>query len=202
MPIYHHGDLHRSQTNELGETNVRPYREHAVKRQPNLIQIKSQKELHMKAKTLLSTALLAIFALALAAPAVAQSLHGPGLTIHWQTFLRGDAANTWALAEYDAFTASVAPSPSPKDTLFTKFTVSAITPRLLDGTKLGVYLGPSTNPQEPYGKLVGVIVVESGVGGMVLIDAKAPVITKGTTVTVTNIGPIPFGRALTLQGSF
>jgi hypothetical protein len=155
----------------------------------------------MKTRTLLGTALLAIFALALAAPAVGQSLHGPGLTIHWQTFLRGDAANTWALAEYDAFTASIAPSPSPKDTLFTKFTVSAITPGMPDGTKLGVYLGPSTNPQEP-GKLVGVIEVSGGAGGMVLLNAKAPAISKGTTVTVANIGPIPFGHVITLQGTF
>jgi hypothetical protein len=156
----------------------------------------------MKTRTLLSAALLAIFALALAAPAVGQSLHNPGLSIHWQIFLRGDAANTWAVAEYDVFTVSIAPSPTPKEKLFTKFTVSAITPGVPDGTKLGVYLGPSTTPQEPYGKLVGVIEVSGGAGGMVLINAKAPSISKGTTVTVANIGPTPVRRAIALQGTF
>jgi hypothetical protein len=71
-----------------------------------------------------------------------------------------------------------------------------------DGTKLGVYVGPPTNPQEQHGKLVGIIEISGGAGGMVLIDAKAPLIRKGTTVTVTNIGPIPFGHVVTLKGTF
>jgi len=156
----------------------------------------------MKTRTVLSTAVLAIVALALAAPVVGQSLHRSGLTIHWQILLRGDAANAWALAEYDAATASIAPPPSPKDKLFTKFTVSAITPGMPDGTKLGVYIGPSTNPHEPYGRLVGTIEVSEGAGGMVLLAAKVPAVRKGTTVTVANIGPIPDGRTVILKGTF
>jgi hypothetical protein len=156
----------------------------------------------MKTKAVLSTAILVVVAFALTAPVVGQNLHGSGLTIHWQIFLRGDSVNTWALAEYDAFTPSIAPSPSPKETVFTRFTVTATTPALENGTKLGVFLGPSTGVNEPYGKLVGIIDVNDGAGGMVLIGAKVPTIQKGTTVTVTNIGRIPNRPFMVLKGTF
>lgn len=71
-----------------------------------------------------------------------------------------------------------------------------------DGTKLGVYVGPTKDPNEPFGKLVGLIEINGGTGGMVLINAKAPSIRKGTTVTVRNVGPIPFGHVVTLRGTF
>lgn len=159
----------------------------------------------MRTRTVLSTALLAIVALVLAAPVVGQSPtpRGSGLTIHWQIFLRGgETANSWAQADYDAFTASIAPPPTVKgDQVFTKFVVTAVTPYAADGTKLGVFIGPSTTSKEPYGKLVGLIEIGAGSGGMVLVDAKTPIVQKGTTVTITNIGPIPDKRVM-LKGTF
>jgi hypothetical protein len=97
----------------------------------------------------------------------------------------------------------VAPAPprSPKEQIFSKFSVEAYAPQLPDETKLGVFLGPSTSIKEPYGKLVGIIEVQGGSGAMILVGAKTPVIKKGTTVAVTLLSPIP-GQNATLNGKF
>jgi len=55
-----------------------------------------------------------------------------------------------------------------------------------DGEKLDVFIGPSTNPREPYGKLVGTIDVSGGAGAMILTAAKVPGIVKGTTVSIVS----------------
>jgi hypothetical protein len=119
----------------------------------------------MKTRTLLSTAVLAIVALALTVPAVGQ-------TLNWQIPLRGDNARNFGSADYSVVKVA------------RKFTVDTTTPTLADGTQLDVYIGPSTNPNEPYGKLVGTIDVDGGLGAMILIAARAPKVHDGTTVSI------------------
>jgi len=147
----------------------------------------------MKTRALLSTALIAIVALAIAVPAV-----GQGLTIHWQIALRGNSAADWASAEY-TFQAS----PSSKHVVtFSKFTVEAMTPNLPDGTRLGVFIGPSTSPDKPYGRQIGTISIEGGSGAMVMYGAKVPTVRKGTTVAVVYTDRVPNGNNITLKGKF
>ena len=154
----------------------------------------------MKIRTLLSTALI-LAALALTAVGQTPSPTPPrstGLTINWQITLRGASADNWAIADY---TFQLSPSAKKTDA-FTKFTVVAQTPGLRDGTNLNVFIGPSSTPEEPYGKLVGIIVVNGGSGAMVLTNAKTPTVQKGTTVTVVNARPTPNERNLNVKGAF
>ena len=155
----------------------------------------------MKIRTLLSTALLAIVALALTAPAVGQSLSGPGLAIHWQIRLKSDTPRNTGTAEYDTFRAAVLPPATANGKLVSRFTVETITPSLQDGTKLEVYVGPSTNVNEPYGKLVGFIDVDGGIGAMVLVAAKVPLIKDGSTVSIVEHGETATGQMI-LNGTF
>jgi hypothetical protein len=156
----------------------------------------------VKIRTLLSTALLAIVSLALMVPAVGQSVSSPGLGVHWQIALRGATARNSGTAEYFTFRATVAPPSTVKGgKLFTKFTVEAITPDLEDGSMLDVFLGPSTRADQPYGKLVGTIDVDAGVGAMVLIAAKVPVVQDGTTVSI--VSHVATAReTLVMKGTF
>jgi hypothetical protein len=142
------------------------------------------KEVDMKTRTLLSTVVLALVALALTVPAVGQS-------ITWKIVLHGTNIRNSGTAEY--VTAQ-----------FTKFNVESVTPSMADGTKLDVFLGPSTNPNEPYGKLVGIIDVDGGLGAMVLIGPKVPLVKKGTTVSVVeHVTDSEAGReSLVLKGIF
>jgi len=151
----------------------------------------------MKSRTLFSLALLTLIALGLSATAVGQTES----YIHWQIVLRGETANTWAMADYAILRPSVAPSPIANDT-FAKFSVEAVTPGLPDGTQLGVFLGPSIDPKAPYGKLVGVINISGGTGAMIRFAAKLPAVHIGTTVTVTNLIPTPGQPPVVLQGRF
>ncbi len=154
----------------------------------------------MKVKLLVTTALLAIVALALSAPAVAQSLKGPGLGITWQVALVGSTPHNSGTAIYETFRATIAPPPALGKTL-SKFIVETTTPTLSNGTKLDVFLGPGTTANEPYGKLVGTIEVDGGVGAMILIAAKVPTIEKGSTITVVEHGDTAAGEPI-LRGSF
>jgi hypothetical protein len=140
----------------------------------------------MKIRTLLSTAVLAIVALALTVPAVGQS------SMTWKISLHGATARSYGTAEYfsaDAAKASI------------RFTVETTTPSLVDGTKLNVFIGPATNPREPYGKLVGTIDVDGGVGAMILSAAKAPAVHDGTTVSIIEQGETAAGERI-LKGTF
>jgi hypothetical protein len=156
----------------------------------------------MKMKNLLSTAVLAMVALALALPALGQSLNGPGLGLHWQIALSSPTPRNSGTADYDTFRATAVP-PATAGKFIRKFIVETITPDVADGGRLDVYVGPGTTANEPYGKLVGTIEVQGGVGAMMLISASVPVIEKGTTITVVGHGETP-GAAenLVLKGSF
>jgi hypothetical protein len=136
----------------------------------------------MKTRTLFSTAVLGIAALALTASAVGQSLNR-------EVPLRGDTAQSFGSADYSTTKVS------------RKFTVATTTPSLVNGTKLDVFIGPSTNLKDPYGKLVGTIEVEDGVGAMILIAARAPVVHDGTTVSIVDHGETAAGE-LIMKGSF
>ena len=151
----------------------------------------------MKSRMLIGLAVLTLLALGLSAPAVSQT----EWNIHWQIIMRGEMANTWAVAEYAVLRPSADPTPIPQHT-FTKFSVEAVTPGLPDGTQLGVYLGPSIDPKEPYGKLVGVINISEGTGAMVRFGAKVPVVRIGTSVTVANLNPTPGQPPVVLKGKF
>jgi hypothetical protein len=146
---------------------------------------------------------LALAVLVVPTPAVGQN-PGFGLGIHWQILLGGEAAKAWALADYDVLSVPAAPQPVTSRTLplYKKFTVEATTPGLPDGTKLGVFIGPSTSANEPYGKLVGIIDVREGAGGMILLAGRVPSVHKGTTVTVDILGSTPTSEHLILTGTF
>ena len=158
----------------------------------------------MKTRTLLSTAVLAIVALAFTASAVGQSPTPPtppGLGIHWQIALTGATARDSGIAVYETFRASLAPPATANGPVYKKFTVETVTPSVRDGEKLDVFLGPSTDPREPYGKLVGTIDVSGGFGAMILSAAKVPVIVKGTTVSIVSHQETAAGE-LILKGTF
>ena len=153
----------------------------------------------MKTRMLLSTALVAIVALAMVVPTGGQFPSTSGLTIHWQIVLRGSSAADWASAEYTF----QGPTPSVKQAGgYAKFTVEAVTPGLPDGSKLGVFIGPTTSPAEPYGTLVGTISIEGGSGALVMFGARVPTVQKGTTVTVVYTHTAPNGENRTLKGTF
>jgi len=137
----------------------------------------------MKIKTLLSTAVLAIVALALTVPAVGQSLT-------WQTPLRGNTASSFGSADYSTLKVT------------RTFTVVTTTPNVADGAKLDVFIGPTSNLREPYGKLVGTIEVEGGIGAMILISARAPVVHDGTTVSVVEHQETAAAGELVMKGTF
>jgi hypothetical protein len=99
--------------------------------------------------------------------------HSAGLSIHWRITLRGTSAANWASAEY---TFLAPPPQANKHFDSSKFIVEAYTSQLPDGTKLNVFIGPSPTPSQPYGKLVGTIVVSGGSGALVLFDARTPMV--------------------------
>jgi len=155
----------------------------------------------MKTRTLLSTAVLAMVALALTIPALGQSLSGTGTSNRWQIGLYGPNVRNSGAAVYETSKASLAPPANINSKVVTKFTVETVTPSLANGSQLDVFLGPSTNPNEPYGKLVGIINVEGGVGAMILIGARVPTIEKGTTVSIVGHEESVAGE-LMLKGAF
>jgi hypothetical protein len=155
----------------------------------------------MKTRTLISTAVLAIVALALTIPAVAQNLGGTGVGIQWRIGLYGPNVRNSGAAVYGIDRTSLAPPTSVNNKTVSTFTVKTITPSLIDGTNMDVFIGPSTNLNEPYGKLAGTINVQGGFGAMVLIGAKVPLVVKGTTVTVIEHQENLAGQVV-LQGSF
>ena len=155
----------------------------------------------MKTRTVFSTAVLAIVALALTIPAIAQSTAN-GTSTRWQIGLTGATARTSGIADYTTSRAALAPPATAKGRLVVKFTVETISPDVADGGKLSVFLGPSTVPNEPYGKLVGSIDVNGGLGVMALIGAKVPHVQRGTIVTIVGASPTPGEGQMMLQGTF
>jgi hypothetical protein len=155
----------------------------------------------MKTRNLLSAAVLAVVALALTLPAVGQSVNGNGSSIHWLIGLNGTNPRNSGTAVYDKTSSGIVPPTSPKTKVVTTFTVQTVTPNLANGSKLDVFIGPATGVNEPYGKLVGIIETDGGLGAMVLIGAKTPSVDKGTTVSVVAHEESAAGE-LMLQGTF
>jgi hypothetical protein len=141
----------------------------------------------MKTRTLLSTAALAIVALALTIPAVGQT------STSWKITLHGADARNTGVAEY-----------STNAELFSKFSVDTVTPDVVTGRKLDVFVGPSSSANEPYGKLVGIITVDRGAGAMVLSGAKLPPVREGTTVSIVEHegASVNGGDSLLMKGTF
>jgi hypothetical protein len=137
-------------------------------------------------KTLLGISLLAIVSLALLAPAVAQDT--PGLTSTWTIALATPTPDSGeGTAQFITFiepTPTPLPAPTPIRHGFTRFIVQCDYVKLPNLTPLDVYVGPGTTPNEPYGKLVGRMHVVNGSGSLLLSAARAPFVTKGTTVSV------------------
>ncbi len=125
----------------------------------------------MKSKTTLAGILLLAFtALALATPAFSQI---STLNINWTVNLVGSASNGGtAMAEYHATTAAGAP---PRIV----FSVVCQGLRVTDGTALDVFVA---------GKNVGSFATASGAGGLLLTGPQAPIIQKGTVVTINMKG--------------
>jgi hypothetical protein len=136
----------------------------------------------MKLRALLSTTMFAVVALALTVPAVGQSLN-------WQIPLRSETARNSGSADYSTLKTSH------------KFTVETLTPSLADGAKLDVFVGPASNVKEPYGKFVGTIEVDRGIGAMILVAANAPLVRDGTTVTIVEHGETAAGVVI-MKGTF
>jgi hypothetical protein len=149
-------------------------------------------------KAVVRTSLLAIVALALLAPAVAQDT--PGLAITWTTALSSPVADGGeGIAQYMSFS-QPAPTPGPTPTPlplptptpgvkgYAKFIVQCEYLKQPNLTSLDVYVGSATTPKQPfgqpYGKLVGRMHIVDGTGSLLLTTARTPVVTKGTTVTI------------------
>ena len=152
-------------------------------------------------KTFLSISLLAIVATMLAVPTVAQ-LPGPtpgpppGFYLYWNITLHsptpGVAVGT---AQYYIAKPTLRQPPTPGGVeVYSRLSVVCEYFNYPDLTSLDVCVGPSTSPNEPFGKLVGQMQVKGGSATM--LTARPPAVTKGTTVTIVNKG------AAIMQGRF
>ncbi len=133
-------------------------------------------------KTLLRSSLLAIIALALLAPAVAEDAAGyfTSWTINLVAPEGGIAQGT---AQYITFIAPARPEPIPAMG-YIRFIVQCEYLKLPSLTQLDVFVGPGKNPGR--GKFVGRMHVVNGSASLLLTTDKAPAVTKGTTVTILN----------------
>jgi hypothetical protein len=139
------------------------------------------KEIEMK--TLLKTSLLAIVALALLAPAMAQNAAGFFTT--WTINLSApNGGPDQGTAQYITFIPSDRPQPFPTMG-YIRFIVQCDYLSLPSPMPLDVFVGGrAKTPIFPYGKFVGRMQVENGSASLLLAAGKAPVVTKGTTVTI------------------
>jgi hypothetical protein len=133
-------------------------------------------------KTLLSISLLAIVAMTLAAPAIAQPPNsGPPQSFTWKISLVPPTAN-----DEGSGTATYTVSrQTPDGKAFTKFAIECEyrdTPSPSQ-TWMDVFVKKG-NSLGQYGKLVGRMQLVGGYGELVLLNEKAPIVTKGTMVFV------------------
>lgn len=146
-------------------------------------------------KTLLRTSLLAIVALALLAPAVAQNT--AGYFTSWTINLSApDGGNAQGTAQYITFIAPARPEPLP-GMGYIRFIVQCDYVSLPTSTPLDVFVDPGKTPKSPFGKFVGRMHVENGSASLLLAAGKAPAITKGTTVTI-----LTPERTVVMSGTF
>lgn len=133
-------------------------------------------------KTLLSISLLVLVSLALLAPAVAQDT--PGLISTWTIALAAPTPDGGEGTAQLITSIEPTPTPTPIRNGFTRFIVLCDYVKLPSLAPLDVYVGPGTTPNQPYGRLVGRMHVVNGSGSLLLSSARAPFVTKGTTVSV------------------
>jgi len=153
----------------------------------------------MRMKTLVITAVLAISALALTAPAVAQS----SATVHLTTTLRGAAISDGSgTADFIIAKSSLGPSAVAKNKVVTRFSVVVESVSAADNSILDVFVGPATSANEPFGKFVGRIRLEGGTGALLQVGAKAPAVAQGTTVTIVEHAGITAEGRIVQQGTF
>ena len=145
-------------------------------------------------KTPFVTILLAIVAMLLSVPTVAQ-LPGPtpgpppGFYTYWTISLHsptpGEAVGT---AQYYVAKPTLHEPPTPKAMTFTRLSVECEYLTFPDLTPLYVFVGPGQTPGEPFGKLVGQMPVIGG--SATWLTARPPVVHKGTTITIVRDGAI------------
>jgi|SRR5579863_3230226 len=146
-------------------------------------------------KTLLRTLFLAIVALALLAPAVAQNT--VGYFTSWTINLSApDGGTAQGTAQYITFVAPARPEPPPTMG-YIRFIVQCDNVWLPTSTPLDAFVDPGKTPKFPYGKFVGRMHVENGSAVLLLAAGKAPAITKGTTVTI-----LTPERTVVMSGTF
>jgi hypothetical protein len=144
-------------------------------------------------KTLLTVSLLAIVAMVLAVPTVAQ-LPGPtpgpppGFYVYWNINLHsptpGPAVGS---AHYYIAKPTLHQPPTPKGLeVYSRLSVECEYFTFPDLTLLDVFVGPGKTPNEPFGKVLGKMQVMGG--SAVMLTARPPAVNKGTTVTIVHNG--------------
>jgi hypothetical protein len=146
-------------------------------------------------KTLISTLSLAVVAILLAVPTVAQTATPiynphPGFYVNWIIGLHAATADGGSgTAQYYIARSMLAHPPTPRgEKIVTKLTVECEYLRFADLTTLDVFVGPSQTPSEPFGKLVGQM--QANGGSATLLTARPPVINKGNTVIIVRNGVV------------
>jgi len=143
-------------------------------------------------KTMLTVSLLAIVAMLLTVPAVAQIPNPnpgppPGFYVYWNINLHSPTPDGGVgTAQYYIAKPTPHPSPTPREKVVTKFSVECEYLKLPDLTPLDVFVGPGRTPNEPFGQLVGKMQVKDGTA--IMLTPRPPVVNKGTTVTVVHDG--------------
>jgi hypothetical protein len=146
-------------------------------------------------KTLLSIFSIAVVAILLAVPTVAQTdtwIYNPtpGFYVNWVIDLHAATADGGSgAAHYFIAKSELGHSPIAKgQKVVTKLLVECEYLRFPDLTALDVFVGPGQNPTEPFGKLVGQMQVNGGYA--TLLTARPPVINKGNTVIIVRNGVV------------
>jgi hypothetical protein len=152
-------------------------------------------------KTLFSIFSIAIVAVLLAVPTVAQTdtfiYNPPGFYVNWVIALNSPNLNGGSgTAQYYIATPSLhhTPTPSPIDKTYAKLAVECEYLTFPDLTPLFVFVGPGGSPKEPFGKLLGQMQVSKGSASWTSL--RPPTVKKGTTVNIVHDGIV------IMQGQF
>lgn len=136
---------------------------------------------------MLSISTLIVIALAVSAPAFAQTVNHPGITVTLNAKLRPPAlASGSGFAEYQIIRARLG-GITANGKVHTRFTVQCENmPLSKDAAHnyVDVFVGPGVTANKESGKLVGRISLKDGAGALLLIDAQVPEVKDGTTVWV------------------
>jgi len=145
-------------------------------------------------KAFLKISFFAILVVGLSVPMLAQGIVAPPLQVH-QVYPPGHTVN-WTIT-LNQLTAGNAPGTASYTTykltatgrLIRRFAVECEYANYPDRTMFDVFVSdPSITPQN---KFVGNMEVQNGYAELVLVTAQAPMVTKGTVVTVAvHDGPV------------